>query len=95
MVSPSTVDVNAVSAWPSAAESPFDAAAGSELGRRLEGALASLSVEAREVLLLVGVEGMTPSEAAVICGVTPEAMRQRLKRASRQCMASEMSLPAR
>jgi RNA polymerase sigma-70 factor (ECF subfamily) len=69
--------------WPaeSAAESPFDAAAGSELGRRLEGALASLTVEAREVLLLVGVEGMTPSEAAAVCGVTPEAMRQRLKRA--------------
>jgi DNA-directed RNA polymerase specialized sigma24 family protein len=38
-------------------------------------------VEAREVLLLVGVEGMSPSEAAVVCGVTPEAMRQRLKRA--------------
>jgi RNA polymerase sigma factor (sigma-70 family) len=69
--------------WPaeSAAESPFDHAAGSELGRRIERALASLSVDAREVLLLVGVEGMTPSEAAAVCGVTPEAMRQRLKRA--------------
>jgi len=33
------------------------------------------------VLLLVGVEGLTPSEAAAVCGVTPEAMRQRLKRA--------------
>ena len=32
-------------------------------------------------LLLVGVEGMTPSEAAGVCGVSPEAMRQRLKRA--------------
>ncbi|HZI80268.1 MAG TPA: RNA polymerase sigma factor [Vicinamibacterales bacterium] len=69
--------------WPaeSAAESPFAQAAGHELGRRLEHALASVSVEAREVLLLVGVEGMTPSEAAAVCGVTPEAMRQRLKRA--------------
>ena len=69
--------------WPaeSAAESPFAQAAGHELGRRLEHALASVSVDAREVLLLVGVEGMTPSEAAAVCGVTPEAMRQRLKRA--------------
>jgi len=69
--------------WPaeSAAESPFAQTAGHELGRRLEHALASLSVDAREVLLLVGVEGMTPSEAAAVCGVTPEAMRQRLKRA--------------
>jgi RNA polymerase sigma factor (sigma-70 family) len=69
--------------WPaeSAAESPFDRTAGSELGRRIEHALASLSVDAREVLLLVGVEGMTPSEAAAVCGVSPEAMRQRLKRA--------------
>jgi RNA polymerase sigma factor (sigma-70 family) len=68
--------------WPSAApETPFDRTAGSELGRRLERALASLSMDAREVLLLVGVEGMTPSEAAAVCGVSPEAMRQRLKRA--------------
>ena len=78
--------------WPaeSAAESPFDAAAVSELGRRLEGALASLSVDAREVLLLVGVEGMTPSEAAVVCAVTPEAMRQRLKRA-RALLADQLA----
>jgi RNA polymerase sigma-70 factor (ECF subfamily) len=62
-------------------ETPFERAPGSELGRRLEHALATLSVEAREVLLLVGVEGMTPSEAALVCGITPEAMRQRLKRA--------------
>ena len=49
--------------------------------RDLERALASLPDVHREVLLLVGVEGMTPSEAAAVCGVTPEAMRQRLKRA--------------
>jgi RNA polymerase sigma-70 factor (ECF subfamily) len=69
--------------WPAenAAESPFAQTAGHELGRRLERALASLSVDAREALLLVGVEGMMPSEAAAVCGVSPEAMRQRLKRA--------------
>ena len=61
--------------------SPFERAAGSELERRIERALASLSVDTREVLLLVGVEGLTPSEAAAVCGLTPEAMRQRLKRA--------------
>jgi DNA-directed RNA polymerase specialized sigma24 family protein len=36
------------------------------------------------VLLLVGVEGFTPGEAAVICGVTPETLRQRLSRARAQ-----------
>jgi RNA polymerase sigma-70 factor (ECF subfamily) len=72
--------------WPAegVTESPFAQAAGNELERRLERALTSLSVEAREVLLLVGVEGMTPSEAAGVCGVSPEAMRQRLKRARAQ-----------
>ena len=69
--------------WPVAPSppSPFEAAAGSELGRRLEAALASLPAVSREVLLLVGGEGMTPSEAAGVCGVTPETMRQRLSRA--------------
>jgi RNA polymerase sigma-70 factor (ECF subfamily) len=72
----------ALDLWPSGSvESPFHLAAGSELERRIDEALAGVSVEAREVLLLVGVEGLTPSEAAAVCGVTPEAMRQRLKRA--------------
>ena len=76
----------ALGLWPTgfASESPFEQAAGSELERRLERALAALPVEAREVLLLVGVDGLTPSEASVVCGVTPEAMRQRLKRARAQ-----------
>lgn len=33
------------------------------------------------MLLLTFVEGMQPSEAAAVCGVTAEAMRQRLSRA--------------
>jgi RNA polymerase sigma factor (sigma-70 family) len=80
--------------WPaeSTADSPFERAAASELGRRLERALAGLTVEAREVLLLVGVEGMTPSEAAAVCGVSPEAMRQRLKRA-RALLAERLAEP--
>jgi RNA polymerase sigma-70 factor (ECF subfamily) len=69
--------------WPAAAAppSPFEATAASEMERRLERALASLPAWAREVLLLVGVEGLTPSEAAAVCGVRPEALRQRLSRA--------------
>src|SRR5438105_14978285 len=68
--------------WPACTrESPFEQTAGSELERRLEAALASLPVACREVLLLVGVEGLRPSEAAVVCGVSPETLRQRLKRA--------------
>jgi RNA polymerase sigma-70 factor (ECF subfamily) len=73
--------------------SPFEQAAGTELGRRIEGALAGLSVEAREVLLLVGVEGLTPSEAAAVCGVSAEAMRQRLRRA-RALLAERLADPA-
>ena len=76
----------ALGLWPTgiASESPFEQAASSEFERRLERALAALPVEAREVLLMVGVDGLTPSEAAAVCGVTPEAMRQRLKRARAQ-----------
>jgi len=82
--------------WPSpaAAASPFEQAATSELERRIERALASLPDDAREVLLLVGVEGLTPSEAAAGCGVTPEAMRQRLKRA-RASLARRLDDPLR
>jgi RNA polymerase sigma-70 factor (ECF subfamily) len=68
--------------WPTMApDSPFELAAGQELQQRLEAALASLPVAFREVLLLVGVEGLQPAEAAVVCGISPAALRQRLKRA--------------
>jgi len=69
--------------------SPFEEAAASELERRLERALAALPLPAREALLLVGVEGLAPSEAAAVCGVTPEALRQRLSRA-RALLAREL-----
>lgn len=69
--------------WPvqPAEPSPFEVAAAGELQKRVEVALASLPGTYREALLLVALEGLTPSEAAAVCGVTPEAMRQRLKRA--------------
>jgi RNA polymerase sigma-70 factor (ECF subfamily) len=63
--------------WPS----PFDLAAASELERRVERAVSMLSPQHREVLLLVGFEGLTPADAATVCGVTSEALRQRLSRA--------------
>ncbi len=74
-------------AWPS----PFEIAAGDELQRRVERALGELRPQHREVLLLVGVEGLTPSEAAVVCGLTPEALRQRLARA-RAALAEKIDL---
>jgi RNA polymerase sigma-70 factor (ECF subfamily) len=69
--------------WPSPAPwpSPFDLAVAGELGRRVERALSTLSPQFREVLLLVGHESLTPADAAVVCGISPEALRQRLSRA--------------
>lgn len=47
----------------------------------VESALAALPATYREALLLVGVEGFRPAEAAAVCDISPEAMRQRLSRA--------------
>ena len=68
--------------WPSGSPvpSPFDWTAANETERRLEAALRALPVSCREALLLVAVEGQSPGDAATICGVSPEAMRQRLSR---------------
>jgi RNA polymerase sigma-70 factor (ECF subfamily) len=71
----------------SASESPFEQAAANQTQTRLERALASLPVDAREVLLLVAVERLEPSEAASIVGLRPDALRQRLSRA--RAMLSE------
>jgi RNA polymerase sigma-70 factor (ECF subfamily) len=69
--------------WPcgSPRPSPFESTAATETGRRIEAALGALPVAYREALLLVAVEGLRPAEAAQVCGITPEAMRQRLHRA--------------
>lgn len=63
------------------AVSPLEAAAAGELERRLEQALAALPVRYREAVLLVAVEGMTPSDAAAVCELNPAAFRQTLSRA--------------
>lgn len=69
--------------WPFSIDrtSPFEATAASELERRIERALASLPTASREVLLLIGVAGLDHADAADVCGITPEALRQRLRRA--------------
>ncbi len=62
-------------------ETPYDRAAASEEERRLEAALAALSAADREVLLLVGVEGMAQDRVAEILGIGHDAVRQRVSRA--------------
>ena len=83
---------DAPASWPlpSPGETPFQAAARTETERRLEGALARLPVRDREVLLLVAVDELTPTEAAASLGLTPEASRKRLQRA-RERLAAEMA----
>jgi DNA-directed RNA polymerase specialized sigma24 family protein len=63
-----------------ATPSPLEMAATNELQVRLERGLATLPPSYREALLLVGMHGLTPSEAARVAGLTPEAFRQRLSR---------------
>jgi RNA polymerase sigma-70 factor (ECF subfamily) len=81
--------------WPSSSNrSPYEETAASEFERRLETALAALPSTYREVLLLVAVEGLRPSDAAAVCGITPEALRQRLRRA-RAALSSRLDADAR
>jgi RNA polymerase sigma-70 factor (ECF subfamily) len=74
--------VDTVGLWPTGRiSSPFEQTASNELERQIEAAIAALPAPFREVLLLVGVEGLRPAEAAVVCGISPDALRQRLSRA--------------
>jgi len=68
--------------------SPFEAFADSQTQLALERAFAELAPAYREVALLVGVEGLAPTEVATILGQTPEAVRQRLARARTQLAAA-------
>jgi RNA polymerase sigma-70 factor (ECF subfamily) len=69
--------------WPrgSGEPSPLETVEASEAERHLAAALASLPAAYREALLLTAIEGLRPAEAAEICRVSGEAMRQRLSRA--------------
>ncbi|MDB4956178.1 MAG: ECF-family polymerase sigma factor [Myxococcales bacterium] len=69
---------------PNQDRSPLEAIADSQAQLALERAFASLAPAYREVALLVGVEGLQPTEVAEILGVRPEAVRQRLARARAQ-----------
>lgn len=88
-----SADVSLIALWPLsvARASPFEAAATSELERRIERAIAALPAASREVLLLVGVAGFDIADAANICGVTPAALRQRLHRA-RETLATALEV---
>lgn len=70
--------------WPSRAQhslaTPFDLANATQAERRIEAALLGLPTKYREAVLLIAVEGLTPTEAAGVLGTTPEALRQRLSR---------------
>lgn len=82
-------------AWPSPerGDSPFEAAARSELEERVEAGLARLSAADRELLLLVGVEGLTPAEVAEATGLPGQTVRTRLHRA-RERLASVLDAGA-
>ena len=78
--------------WPAGSPrpTPLEAAEATEAQRRLAALLASLPGPYREALLLVAIEGLRPAEAAEVCGITAEAMRQRLSRA-RTLLASRLT----
>jgi len=69
---------------------PFEHAVASETERRLERALAALPPGLRDPLLLVAVEGFDIQDAATICGLRPEALRQRLHR-GREALARSLA----
>jgi RNA polymerase sigma-70 factor (ECF subfamily) len=75
--------VDMIGLWPlgTPRPSPFESTVATETGRLIEAALAELPATYREALLLIAIEGMRPAEAASVCGITAEAMRQRLSRA--------------
>ena len=67
--------------WPGELpRTPFDMASLNEFEGRLEAAIARLPPTYREAILLVGVEQLRPADAAAVCGISAELLRQRLKR---------------
>jgi RNA polymerase sigma-70 factor, ECF subfamily len=60
----------------------------------VERALAALRLDDRELLLLVGVEGMEPMEVAALLGVDAVTLRQRLARARARLLAELERPPA-
>jgi RNA polymerase sigma-70 factor (ECF subfamily) len=62
--------------------------------RILETALAKLPFASREVLLLVGAEGLEQEEVARILGVSYDALRKRLSRARAELLAKMQKIEA-
>lgn len=60
----------------------------------VERALASLRLGDRELLLLVGVEGLEPSQVASVLGIDAATLRQRLARARARLLAELAKLPS-
>jgi len=88
-----TVDIDDVQ---NAMASQSDASA-SMLLRDLERGLAALAVEQRQVILLVGLEGMSYEETAAVLGVPVGTVRSRLSRgrdALRKLMDMDMDMAA-
>ncbi|MGH9218749.1 MAG: RNA polymerase sigma factor [Vicinamibacterales bacterium] len=77
-------------AHPSPAPSPFEETAANESHRQLEAALASLPLLYREVLLLVAIDGLSTAATATVCGISNDAVRQRLSR-GRAMLAERMA----
>ncbi len=73
---------------------PFALASANETEQQLETAIARLPLRYREVVLLVALEQMSPSEAAEVLGLRPAATRQRLARARAMLSAHLTMLPA-
>jgi RNA polymerase sigma-70 factor (ECF subfamily) len=69
---------------PAAPSTPLEHALHGDLSRQLERALQTLPTPQREVLLLVGVQGVEQEAAAAILGLSSAALRQRLARARAQ-----------
>jgi RNA polymerase sigma-70 factor, ECF subfamily len=65
-----------------------DASETSEALAAIDAALKKLPLASREILLLVGVEGLEPTQAAIVLGLRPDAARQRLARARAQLAES-------
>ena len=64
--------------------SPLEALCDSQAQLALERGFAALPDAYREVALLVGIEGLQPTEVAEILGIRADAVRQRLARARSQ-----------
>jgi len=68
--------------WPGGLpQTPYEVASRNEFEQRLEEAIAALPPMYREALLLVAVEQLRAVDAAEVCGISAESLRQRLSRA--------------